>query len=432
MSPAQPPSFFSLPLALWQQPQSYRITKFESKKRDRNSRNLDRYDSDDDDIVDDTSTRPSTPGSSALVLTPNEAHQYRIAGLSFDSELPGGNFPHAPPPSEAPSRINKKDIDVELSKLSPPIYEPKPSSQNHNPRLQHLSVLTTVLHRFILEGDYVRAGRAWGLILREEFGGIPVDVRTQGRWGIGAEILLRRDMQNTSDQDGNHRGIGKTAQGLTKPWFTRKGFEEAKNYYERLILQYPYRRSSPNSTGPLDFYPAMFGLWVYIVQEESKSAREMPIDSKDEWDSADESREDEDISMSSDIPSNRNKMKAAISQIYEKELQEAEQIAARMDEIMVSPPYSDSVELLRLRGMISLWIGDLQLSKEGIGEDDGDSLSPEPGYEDMESTFARRQQRRSALEKRDTEIDKASELFDKAKRRTKAMSLSLESLHIEE
>lgn len=431
MPSSQSSSLFSLPLALWQQPQSYRIAKYESKKRGRDSLKLDGDESDDEVIIDQASTHPSTPGTSSLVLTPNEAHQYRIAGLPFDNELPGGNFPHAGPPTDIPARITRKEIDVEMSRLSPPIYEPKSSTQSSNRRLQHLSVLTTVLHRCLLEGDYIRAGRAWGLILRDEFSGVPVDVRTQGRWGIGAEILLRRDMQNETLQNGSQQGIDRHTTEPLKPWFTRKGFEEAKSYYERLILQYPYRRSAPNAVGPLDFYPAMFGLWIYIVQEESKSARAESENSGNGWDSSDGGQEDDDVSMSGDISTQRKKNAAPVSQIRERELEEAQQIARRMDEVMVSPPYSDSVELLRLRGMISLWIGDLYLSKENF-EEENDRLTPESADERMEPAFIIRQRRRSAMENKDAEVDKANELFEKARERTQAMSLSLESLHIDE
>lgn len=432
MPSSQTSSLFSLPLAHWQQPQSYRIAKYESKKRARDSLVSEGDESDNEDIIDQPSTSFSTPGSSSLVLTPNEAHQYRIAGLPFDNELPGGKFPHAAPPSDIPARITRKEIDVEMSQLSPPIYEPKSSTQSRNTRLQHLSVLTTILHRCLLQGDYIRAGRAWGLILREEFSGITADVRTQGRWGIGAEIILRRDLQNTDSENINPQKFERSSAETSKPWFTRKGFEEAKNYYERLILQYPYRRSAPNSVGPLDFYPAMFGLWVYVAQEESRSSREVSEELGGGWgDDSDGDEEDEDLSMSSNVQTQRKGKKAPISQILEKEFQEAQQIATRMDEVMVSPPYSDSVELLRLRGMVSLWIGGLHLSKENFGEED-DRQTPESTDEEMESTYTIRQQRRSVMEKKHAEVEKANEFFGKAKERTKAMSLSLESLHLEE
>lgn len=434
MPSSQPSSFFSLPLAIWQQPQSYRISKYESKKRHRDSLSLDgeRPDDDyDDDVTDQPSTHPSTPGSSSLVLTPSEAHQYRVAGLPFDNELPGGNFPHAAPPSDTPSRVTKKEIDVEMSRFSPPIYQPRSSTQSRNPRVQHLSVLTTILHRCLLEGDYIRAGRAWGLILREEFSGIPVDVRTQGRWGIGAEILLRRDIQNTISRNISPDGSDQESTEASKTWFTRKGFEEAKDYYERLILQYPYRRSAPNAVGPLDFYPAMFGLWIHVIQEESKTAREASDSSGLRFGSLDGDEGDEDISMSGDILPKGKEKKAPDSQIREKEFQEAEQIATRMDEIMATPPYSDSVELLRLRGMISLWIGDLHLSKENFGKEEDISI-PESADEEAGSEFVTKQQWRSAMERKHEEVNKANEFFGKARDRTKAMSLSLESLNIEE
>ena len=427
-------SFFSLPLALWQQPTSYRITKYESRKRRQDSEEEEGGESgvDDDDIaLEHSSTRPSTPGSSTLILSPNEAHQYRIAGLSFDSDLPGGNFPHAPPPSDMVPRITSKDVDISMSNLEPPIYEPKPASRNR--RVQHLSVITAILHRCLLEGDYIRAGRAWGLILRDEFGGLPVDVRNQGRWGIGAEILLRRGVHGNEGHGDDTSHIGSSLEieePLIKPWFTRKGFEEAKDYYERLILQYPYRRSAPGAIGPLDFYPAMFGLWIYIVQEESISARTTRGTLENQWDGSDAGQDD--MSIPSDFSTQGKEKGLSMTQIRERELKEAQEIASRMDEIMVSPPYSDSVELLRLRGMVSLWIGDLYLSVVPNGGDHGSSerSTPEPVDDTVESSFVARQQSRLALGKKAEEVEKANKLFKKAKQRTKGVSLSLEGLHI--
>jgi hypothetical protein len=212
--------------------------------------------------------------------------------------------------------------------------------------------------------------------------------------------------------------------------FTRKGFESAKQYYERLILQYPYRKAAPNAISSISFYPAMFGLWIYVVQEESNVTREA-LQQADE-DSSENLSEDEDIMSRTDLSRPGKGKQKLIMAARARELHEAQQIAARMDELMVSPPYSDSPELLRLRGMVSLWIGDLfvtsvsQQERERDASTDSESISID---ESPESILARRELR-LAMEKRDAEVEKSKEWFEKAKQRSKGVTSSLADFHI--
>lgn len=244
----------------------------------------------------------------------------------------------------------------------------QPPSDRTGLRKQHLAVLVAILHKCLLKGDYLRAGRAWGMLLRSENRGRPFDVRSHGRWGIGAEILLFRDGQlkqkqkqmkseretgaeqhldtNDTDELRNHRQAS---------FFTQEGFYKAKDYYERLILQYPYRKHSPNATSALHFYPAMFGLWIYAVQENNKRILAT-------------SQESNDSTVGGDSD--------ASTDTTAKTMRDASEIAARLDELLVSPPYSDQTELWRLRGMVALWMADLidgGLGKRNISEEDDDS-----------------------------------------------------------
>ncbi|KAL1861990.1 hypothetical protein Plec18170_000814 [Paecilomyces lecythidis] len=431
-TPIPSASFFSLPLAPWQQPQSARAARYEPRKR---RRGLDDWGDEDDrdgETTDAGSVSEAPTTGPSLVLSPDEAHQYRIAGLSFDKELPGGNFPHAPAKEEPLQRTTEKSVLKELASMSPPLYIPQSSAQRGNLRFQHLAVMTAILHRCLLEGDFVRAGRAWGLLLREEFGGHPIDVRQEGRWGIGAEILLRRDLQISQQgvggagREGNQQPSREAPQTL----FTRKGFEDAKEYYERLILQHPYRKAAPNAISSINFYPAMFGLWIYVVQEESNVAREA-LHRTDE-DSSENPSDDDEVASRSDIAKPSKGKQKLVLAARARELEEAKQIAARMDELMVSPPYSDSPELLRLRGMVSLWIGDLFVEsvshQEGERDVSIDRESP-PIDESPEAIFARRELR-LAMEKRDTEVEKSKEWFEKAQLRSKGVTSSLADFHI--
>ncbi|KAE8371266.1 hypothetical protein BDV26DRAFT_136232 [Aspergillus bertholletiae] len=422
-------SAFSLPVPSWQHPQSARTAHYESRKR---KKYHDGWGTEDDAFEGETTDAGSeiAPSGTSIILSPEEAHQYRIAGLSFDKELPGEYFPHGPARDEAASNLRTYNVMKELASMKPPIYPPQSAAYQGNLRLQHLAVLSSILHRCLLNRDFIRAGRAWGLILREEFQGSQIDARTEGRWGIGAEILLRRDCQ-LSDTTSGPTGVVKTGQRteVSKLYFTRKGFEAAKQYYERLVVQYPFRKVAPDFTSSLHFYPAMFGLWVYVTQEESNAARK---DIRNSQGPASKENLDDAASDLDSIDGSSQETQSLVAEIRAIELHEAQKIATRMDEVLVSPPYSDSPELLELRGMVSLWIGDLFISslahrmKDTDEFDDSDLISGE----DFQDSIQARREQRLANEKRQSEVEKAHDFFQKAKQRGKGMTSTLEDLHL--
>ncbi|PWY84659.1 hypothetical protein BO94DRAFT_536253 [Aspergillus sclerotioniger CBS 115572] len=431
-------SVFSLPLTPWQQPSSVRVAQYEPRKR---KKDLDDWGDNDEDVDGDTTDAASeaAPPGPSLTLSPDEAHQYRIAGLSFDQELPGGNFPHAPMKCQPTRRQTRNRVLKELTSLSSPIYPPQSAAHQGNLRLQHLAVLSSILHRCLLQKDFVRAGRAWGLILREEIGGTPVDVRTEGRWGIGAEILLRRGCQNPDMASGNAQegDAGHSAAPSSGLLFTREGFENAKQYYERLIIQHPYRKAAPDAISSLHFYPAMFGLWIYVTEEESSVSRQRI------WDThgavPDDNSEDEDTAAElHGHASSRQKTNAMIAGVRKGELDQAQKIAARMDEILGSPPYSDSPELLELRGMVSLWIADLFVSSLPYGQkdeymDDSDfEDDSSESADDIQDSLQERRERRLAIERKESEVQKSQDYFEKAKQRGKGVTSTFNDLNIDD
>ncbi|KAF2403309.1 hypothetical protein EJ06DRAFT_553659 [Trichodelitschia bisporula] len=246
-------------------------------------------------------------------LTAAQVEQHHTAGLALDAHPPKHPFPHAPEPS---SSHVLRDAKAEVQSLKPPLhhvdpayYEPLPykSTEPGTLRERHLAVLTAVLHHTLLRRDYRRAGRAWGMLLRSSRDA--ADVRIQGRWGIGSELLLRNE---------------------------DAGFRAARQYYERLVVQFP---EAPTGTPRYrharagHFYVAMFSLWIYEVTEAGTEL-----------------------------------------------LEGARSIAARMDEVLVSPPYDRNAELLHLRAMVSLWIHDL------LGDTDGGDIDD---VRDDEMTKAR-------------------------------------------
>ena len=131
--------------------------------------------------------------------------------------------------------------------------------------------------------------------------------------------------------------------------------------------------------------------------------------------------------------SDKRKQKMVV-EVRAKELEQAQQIAARMDEIIVSPPYSDSPELLELRGMISLWIADLFVLSVPQPEHDHHNFNYVDAIssDDFTGSIQERREQRLAMEKRQAEILKSVGYFEKGNQRGRGVSYTLENLHIDD
>ncbi|KAL3488720.1 extracellular mutant protein 11-domain-containing protein [Aspergillus germanicus] len=447
-------SVSSLPLYPWQLKSRRRDTKSESRKRKKEyetGEDEDDTHNGDDGWTTDAVSELGVTASSA-VLSLEEAHQYRVAGLDFNEELPGGHFPHGPAKGKSRGVNTRRSTEKQPSSLSPHERISQSAAHEGNLRHQHLAVLTSILDRCLANGDYIRAGRAWGLIIREHFGGRPIDIRIGSRWGIGAEILLRQGQQKSIEPPETDREallsvlLRQGQQKSTEPpesereatertdepnglWFTREGFENAKLYYETLVIQHPYQKTMPNATSALDFYPAMFGLWIYVTHEESAHARRRIV--KGDLKLTGEASDEEDDQSDPGHHYYRSaRHQSMVAGIRANELVEAQKIAARIDEIIVSPPYSDSPELLELRSMVSLWIADLFVSSLPSGEKDGGALKDQNSREDdsdgddvfmsteiQHDSVQARRDRRLAMEKKQMEMEKSQAFLERARLR---------------
>jgi len=236
------------------------------------------------------------------------------------------DFPHAPLPS--------RDANAK------PTKEPRVGGKARNIKRQHVEVLNTILHKCMLDGDYIRAGKAFGMLIRLELVGSKPDLRKNGLWGIGAEILLRRDASSTSDD------------GITQSWFSQAGFESARAYYDRLSLQYPWRRNNPDSVSELHFNLAMFGLCIFQIQDRSQSMST----------ALESGMSIEDITSELETSTVMDEEHDALDGymvIKTWELEQARSIHDRMTRMASRPPFDKDKQLLALSGMVSLWIADL-------------------------------------------------------------------------
>ena len=340
---------------------------------------------------------------------------------------------------EGDGKVKKGDAEEEVKE--------KRAEQGPRLRLQHLSVLTTILQRCLLEGDIPRASRAWAMLIRAQIGGRGMDLRSSGDWGIGAELLIRsldrkRNYSYDEESDSEEEEVG----GL-KRWGSKEGLEKARDYYERLILQHPHKRQFDGSVSALDFWPAMVGCEVYGIQfEQNEGMRRVAEEEENDEDrersgsQSEESEEDVeedhvgiDGAFAADQRRKVRQMRRRAErrwserdEIRKTALTASEKIAARLDDLMTTPPYSDSHNLLRLRGMIALYIGDLNVSAmppDDINEDDDHALEGRRRLRSADKETERRFLYRQRVsdhergnEKRKEEQERAGKLFDRIAR----------------
>jgi RNA polymerase I specific initiation factor len=347
-----------------------------------------------------------TASASASGLSAEQLEQYRVAGLSSHEDIPPRPFPAAEFPSKKTNIL--ADATEELSHLTPPLHHTPVffDHANRRSREKHLGVVNTILHHMLLKGDYQRAGRAWGMLLRASYTG--TDLRRLGRWGIGAELLLRRT--NSPDHGAD---LNQTEEGPSNDAdfvFNDANFELAKSYYEKLIIQHPYRQNQPNAIR-CNFYPALFSCWIYQVTERSKLLK-LRIKSEHEKGDFEGVQDDED----SNSPGHRNlTLRRQMRLVHERELRGAQAIAARFDVIIDSPPHDKNIELLRLRGMISQWISDLLVHDEDAEVDSSES------DEDNE-TYGRQNEAAGKAVERKRNLKRAQDMFARARNEERRIS----------
>lgn len=361
-----------------------RASRYRKKRKTSHDQDLESADSDSGQDEGPPSARPDAHSLPSFASP--ELAQLRVAGLLPEEEprIPRSPFPHAPARLSKPY-LGTAEIEKELA--GPPArlftvdgtarrQRTSSHTQSSNLRRTHLNVLSTLMHRCLLEADYDRAGRAWGMILRTKAAhGNKVDLRNHGRWGIGAEILLRRKPQVAGDAQSAAVGQAPPEDPTitNDDIFSEQGFELAREYYERLIVQHPTRKQHPTAVDQRSFYPAMFSLWVQEVCEKSRQARTRNAEKQN----AEEPRRSRSRSMS--IDSNNldstndvhgksttdadgkspNSAQALEDAIQVEELARAMEIAERLDDLVASPPFDKQASLLQLRGNIALWISHL-------------------------------------------------------------------------
>lgn len=280
--------------------------------------------------------------------------QLHVAGLTENDLLPSTyipGFPHRPiRPSHLPPEEEDDDEDGNAS--------PSKQKDDHRRRLaaqrsrdaqeQHLGVLKSIILRSLSQDNenIPRAKRAFGLLWRTQVRGKPVDLRRQGLWTLGAEILMR---------DGS--------EGRGRRWGATGNMPQLRGYLECLVRQYPYNRLHPTSISDLDFYPVLFGCEMYDVWVEHKLALERLEVDAETWSDGDMKLEDDSDDNDDELhlPARERHLRDEKARLKNQALAIMRGLAARMDSLMENAPYNRSVEMLRLRGMVALYVGDLSV-----------------------------------------------------------------------
>lgn len=464
------PAPFTLPLAASSTTQNAQIssTRFSrarfisraTRKRKRSQKYVDSSDDGDDEILISSDAEPdlAAEAANALSLTQDEIIQRKLAGLGLSEPYPPDeltDFPHRGLPvqrsslstrrkgkSRASSVASTGDEGADQSEIAEETEDERVQDSsirrpNLGPklRLQHFSVLTTILHRCLNEGDLERAGRAWAMLIRMQVSGKAIDLKMSGYWGIGAELLVRSldvkrrrsgqdlDSDTTHHDQGGLDGGDENGKGR---WGTKEGLEKVISYYERLILQFPYRRHHENSVSALDFWPPMVGCEIYGIETERKEGfaelqKEEDEDDGDvhsgsESDPEPESEQDENQeygSVNERLQNQRMSRRGerrwiARDEIRKTALAATQKLALRLDELMSTPPYADSHNILRLRANIAMYLGDLSVPLQSTGDGEAE-MNADRRYVLRE----RRRDYEDGLKRQRQEYKRARVLFNK-------------------
>ncbi|KKY32086.1 hypothetical protein UCDDA912_g07947 [Diaporthe ampelina] len=371
--------------------------------------------------------------------------QLRTAGLTADDLLPSNyipDFPHRPiRPShqqqhQADDGDDYEDKDDHDHGNGPGSDEARTDSarkarqrrQFRDAQDKQLGFLTNVILRALEEGDIPRAKRAFGLVRRSRVRGRPVDLRKNALWSLGAEILMRagevrsrsvlpgeeagprassaggpREGPALDDDDGGSGGGrgGAAAKTRRRRWGSAANMPRLRAYLESLVRQYPYNRLHPDSISDLDFHPVLFSCEFYDAWAEHRLALERLAEESEAWsdgdldvvpemdmqdyynndDDDDDTRADGRYDRGENLTGRERRLRQAKADLGLRALSAMRDVAARMDGLLEKSPYSRSAELLRLRGMVALYIGDLSVPPSPRTADEDEEGSRVRGLE---------------------------------------------------
>ncbi|OHE90995.1 hypothetical protein CORC01_13707 [Colletotrichum orchidophilum] len=334
------------------------------------------------------------PSSSINPLshTPSVLRQLHLAGLAETDQLPSRTqhrFPHrAWQDPDAPARLGTSGAAASLTKaLEPSEVEDEDNDENldddddagkqrrkkkdgslkakYASEKSPFRPLVRAIYGFLDKGDVVNAKRAFGVLARSHVHGKPVDIRRNNYWALGAEILMR---ENGSAH----------ATATDDEAYPVANVPRVREYFQDLIQRYPYNFKHRHAVSAVDFWPALLSYEIFQVHTQHAALLRRMHREAEDWE--DESWQEPsslggggggggDSTMDgSDFRSEApvwqvngrdTRLRQARDQIRLKTLDMLREVASRMNDLLEDRPFSHSHELWRVRGMVSLYIGDL-------------------------------------------------------------------------
>jgi hypothetical protein len=180
------------------------------------------------------------------------------------------------------------------------------------------------------------------------------------------------------------------------PVIKEESFKKARDYYQRLIVQHPHlQRTHHSITSALSIHPAKFSLWIYQVQDNARRERQHI------YAASDLTETDLTTGSPGSNRSDQSDLRRKLRQVQSQEHKEALEIAGQLDGLLVSPPYDSSHEMLYTRGMVALWLYDLQMElsrapSENVTSGTSDDGEGDTTLEQTTTTQAHNQRRRAS------------------------------------
>jgi hypothetical protein len=316
-----------------------------------------------------------------LSHTPGTLRQFAVAGLSeTDVEpstwIPG--FPHRPVKDRDgdDQELNEVgDDEVSGSELDDSAdgkgskQGPRSQGGRGKPSVkeQHRKALRDAICVFLDRGDIALAKRAFALLIR-----LPtrsshhgIDLRHENYWSLGAEILMRDGEERLRGRslDGSERRPGPSRLGLVA------NITRVRSYFDTLIARHPYNHKLPRAFSALQLYPSLWGYEIYNVHAEQRLALQRLTTEATAWDDdddddgeaagTDDERGPGDGDAAPRLGRREARLRQARDHIRRQALAAITDVTDRMDRVLESTPFSKSADLLRLRGMAALYVGDL-------------------------------------------------------------------------
>lgn len=252
---------------------------------------------------------------------------------------------------------------------------------------------------FISRGDIPAAKRAFGLLMRSKISGKPVDIRRNHYWELGAEILMRerppeeedeRNREQRPDQDADRK------RRRHQILYPLSNVPKVREYFESLIRRYPHHMGARRAASALQFYPALINYEILQIhtrlaisladlEAEAETWNLSHQGEEGDDDDNDDARgpmyspgsyyDGEDAETDPDAdpfdpgrailrPRRRphdpeDRLRRARCELYGDTIDDMRLLAAQMDKRLEEATFIRNAELLRLRGIVSLYIADL-------------------------------------------------------------------------